>query len=448
MPNNLENYERSTENSNVNISQNLFPDPLVGDTQCQIHTIVLYDIYKKEKEKERQKQKQKQKQKKKQKKKRKRKQKQKQKEIEKRKEIENKNYKNDCMFLTSAKSPEIDQNGKISSEKLCIKKALEEIIKKLKKPNNGKISNRGIRSSFAIAKQNISEKDIKFLKDKNENLTKNHLIKFFLKKENSIYIKSDRRRLYAIPCYLSFLFFVNYILKNNVLLIIHLTRFSTKINKATDELKVSVKPNDCANTSNNYEEFTLFYRYQPPDLSEEANQPEKKLHFLGLLEETPELKNEMAIVIAIHSYLIKKLPEITSSCFYESDSDKFIEQFKKLDICTLLGVIGAAHRQIPRSAEGPGVEECSKIFNQEKIFEISDSKFNNAEYDNDAYFKKTGGFEGTKESYNTNLTVAYKYGIFRFDPEKQNEEIKIKKETCLHAKHIYLATGNTINSSY
>lgn len=47
MPNNLENHERFTENSNVNTSQNSFPDPLVGDTQCQIHTIVLYDILKK-----------------------------------------------------------------------------------------------------------------------------------------------------------------------------------------------------------------------------------------------------------------------------------------------------------------------------------------------------------------------------------------------------------------
>lgn len=156
----------------------------------------------------------------------------------------------------------------------------------------------------------------------------------------------------------------------------------------------------------------------------------------------------MAIVIAIHSDLINELPEITNSCFYESDPEKFITRFKEINIYRLLGVIGAAHRQIPRSAQGKGVDECSKIFNQEKIFEISDRKFNNAEYDKDAYFKKQGGFEGTIESFHRNLIVAYKYGIFRLNPEKQNEEIKIKKETCLHAKHIYLATGNTINPAY
>lgn len=405
MPNNLENHERFTENYNVNTSQNSFPDPLVGDTQCQIHTIVLYDILKK----------------------------QKQKETENENKNENENYLNNCKLLTFAKSPQIDKNGKIFSEKLHIEKIPEKIIKKLEKPGNRKISNRDKRGLFSKAKQSISEKEFKFLEEYYKNLNNEHLMKYFLEEKNLIYLKSDRIHLNVLPCYLSFHFFLNYLIKENALLIIHLTRFLGKITKASEEPKVSVEPNGPEDFSL-YKEFTLFYRY--------------KKSFFSLLEETSELKNEMAIVIAIHSDLINELPEITNSCFYESDPEKFITRFKEINIYRLLGVIGAAHRQIPRSAQGKGVDECSKIFNQEKIFEISDRKFNNAEYDKDAYFKKQGGFEGTIESFHRNLIVAYKYGIFRLNPEKQNEEIKIKKETCLHAKHIYLATGNTINPAY
>jgi hypothetical protein len=271
MLNNLENHERFPENSHKNTVSNFFPDPLVRDTQCQIHTIALYDIYKKQNENE------------------------------------NENYLNDCKLLTLVKSVKIDNNGKIFSENLCIEKIPKEIIEKLEKPGN-----REKRRLFSKAKQSISEKEYQFLKENYKNLSKEPSMEYFLKQINLIYLKSDRIHLNVLPCYLSFHFLLNYLIKENALLIIHLTRFLRKITEASDESKVSVELNYPADFSEIYKEFTLFYRYQTS--------------FFTLLEETTELKNEMAIVIVIHSDLISKLPEITNSCFYESDPDKFIDR--------------------------------------------------------------------------------------------------------------------------